>query len=73
MNRQCCTNEVQLLSGSQASLHPAPSAATLLAEEERQEIRVDKVLEIRRQLGEGTYSIADRLDFVVEKIMEDLA
>jgi hypothetical protein len=73
MNRQCCTNEVRRVSGGQASLPPGGSAATLLAEEERQEIRVDKVLEIRRQLGEGTYSIADRLDLVVEKIMKDLA
>jgi hypothetical protein len=37
------------------------------------EIRVDKVLDIRRQLGEGTYSIAERLDIVVERIIRDLA
>ena len=73
MNQSCCTNEVRFISGSEISLHPAPSAATLLAEEERQEIRADKVLEIRRQLGEGTYSIADRLDFVVEKIIAELS
>jgi hypothetical protein len=73
MNQQCCTNEVRFVSNGQASLHPAGSAATLLAEEERPEIRVDKVLEIRRQLGEGTYSIADRLDLVVEKIIAELA
>jgi anti-sigma28 factor (negative regulator of flagellin synthesis) len=39
---------------------------------EQPKIRVDKVLEIRRQLGEGTYSIADRLDAVVDKIIEEL-
>jgi hypothetical protein len=43
---------------------------TIPADDEQ--IRVDRVLEIRRQLGEGTYSIADRLDVVVERIMEDL-
>jgi anti-sigma28 factor (negative regulator of flagellin synthesis) len=48
-----------------------PSSAAL-AEDEHSDIRVDKVLEIRRQLGEGTYSIADRLDVIVEKIVEDL-
>jgi len=42
------------------------------ARKERQEIRADKVLEIRRQLGEGTYSIEDRLDVVVDRIIEDL-
>ncbi len=44
-----------------------------LAGDETPEIRVDKVLDIRRQLGEGTYSIAERLDVVVERIIRDLA
>jgi len=45
----------------------------ILLEDEPTDIRVDKVLEIRRQLGEGTYSLEDRLDVVVERIMEDLS
>ena len=72
MNQQCCTNDCD---SSPAAKHPflrAGSAVTLLAEDERPEIRVDKVLEIRRQLGEGTYSIADRLDLVVEKIIAEI-
>jgi len=36
------------------------------------EIRVEKVLDIRRQLGEGRYSITDRLDVVIDRIIEDL-
>lgn len=36
------------------------------------EIRVEKVLDIRRQLGEGRYSITDRLDAVIDRIIEDL-
>lgn len=44
----------------------------ILPEDESAEIRVDKILAIRRQLGEGTYSIEDRLDVVVERIIEDL-
>ncbi len=47
--------------------------AVVVPSAEQPEIRVDKVLEIRRQLGEGTYSIADRLDAVVDKIIEELA
>jgi hypothetical protein len=43
-----------------------------LTHDEPAEIRVDKVLEIRRQLMDGTYSIADRLDVVVDRIMADL-
>ncbi len=59
MTRACCTNNA------------GPDSA-ILVEEETTEIRVDKILEIRRQLGEGTYSIEDRLDVVVERIIEDL-
>jgi len=50
----------------------AAADSTILLEDESTDIRVDKILEIRRQLGEGTYSIEDRLDIVVERIFEDL-
>jgi hypothetical protein len=59
MTRSCCTKN-------------ARPDSTILLEDEPTDIRGDKVLEIRRQLGEGTYSIEDRLDVVVERIMEDL-
>jgi hypothetical protein len=36
------------------------------------EIRKEKVLKVRQQLGEGRYSVAERLDTVVEKIIKDL-
>lgn len=73
MNQPCCTNEVRLVSDGQASFPPAGSSLAILAEDEHPEIRVDKILEIRRQLGEGTYRIADRLDVVIEKIIAELA
>lgn len=44
-----------------------------LAGDETPEIRIHKVLDIRRQLGEGTYSIAERLDVVIDRIIKDLA
>lgn len=46
--------------------------STVLVEDETTDIRVDKILEIRRQLGEGTYNIEERLDVVVERIIADL-
>jgi anti-sigma28 factor (negative regulator of flagellin synthesis) len=49
------------------------SNVTVLSCDEQPEIRVEKVLEIRRQLGEGTYSLADRLDVVIDRIIQDLA
>lgn len=60
MTRSCCTRN-------------ASAGSMILMEDEPTDIRVDKVLEIRRQLGEGTYSLEDRLDVVVERIMEDLS
>ncbi len=50
----------------------ARPCAAALAPDEPSDVRVDKILEIRRQLSEGTYSIEDRLDVVVERIIEDL-
>ncbi len=47
--------------------------SAVLLEDEPADIRVDKVLEIRRQLGEGTYSIEDRLDVVIGRIIADLS
>ncbi len=60
MTRLCCAKNAELDSAT-------------LAEDEPTDIRVDKVIEIRRQLGEGTYSIEDRLDVVIERIIEDLS
>jgi len=48
------------------------SNVTVLPFDEQPEIRVEKVLDIRRQLGEGTYSLADRLDVVIDRIIQDL-
>jgi hypothetical protein len=59
MTRACCAKNGE-------------PGSPILMEDEPVDIRVDKVLDIRRQLGEGTYSIEDRLDVVVERIMEDL-
>jgi hypothetical protein len=36
------------------------------------EIRIDKILDIRRQLQEGTYSVAERLDVVIARIIDEL-
>lgn len=32
--------------------------------------RQDKVLDIRRQLAEGTYAVADRLDGAMDRVLE---
>ena len=37
-----------------------------------QDLRIDKVLQIRRQLGEGRYCISEKLDVVTDRILEEL-
>ncbi len=48
------------------------TGVAVLEPDAEQEIRVEKVLDIRRQLGEGRYSIANRLDVVVDKLLDEL-
>lgn len=46
-----------------------PSAAAL---EPEPPFDADKVLDIKRQLAEGRYDIASKLDVVVDRLLEDL-
>jgi hypothetical protein len=39
---------------------------------QEQEIRIDKVLDVKRQLAEGRYDVADKLDVAVDRLLEDL-
>ncbi|MBN2133249.1 MAG: hypothetical protein JW741_27365 [Sedimentisphaerales bacterium] len=48
------------------------TATAVLIGEERPEVRIDKILDIRRQLGEGRYSITERLDVVVDRLLDVL-
>ena len=36
------------------------------------QFRVEKVLDIKRQLAEGRYEIEEKLDIVVDRLLEDL-
>jgi hypothetical protein len=36
------------------------------------EIRQEKILRVRRQITQGHYDLADRLDQALEKVLEDL-
>jgi len=36
------------------------------------EVRRQKVLRLRRQITEGRYDVADRLDMALDKVLEDL-
>ncbi len=47
-------------------------AVAVLAEDNEPPIRVDKIMEIRRQLGEGRYNIAEKIDSVVDRLCDAL-
>jgi len=36
------------------------------------EVRTEKVLDVRRQLTEGSYDLNERLDVALEKVLDDL-
>ena len=36
------------------------------------QFRVEKILDIKRQLGEGRYDIEGKLDVIVDRLLEDL-
>jgi len=36
------------------------------------EVRREKILDVRRQLTEGKYNLNERLDIVLDKVLEDL-
>ena len=40
--------------------------------EDSPEIRVDKVLSVRRELGEGRYCVVEKVDIVVDRLLEEL-
>lgn len=48
-----------------------PGSSVAVAEQEPQ-FRVEKVLDIKRQLAEGRYDVAGKLDVVADRLLEEL-
>ncbi len=53
------------------NLHTVPPGELSKKIASLSDIRQDKVLEIRRQLTERTYSVADRLDQAMDRLLDD--
>jgi hypothetical protein len=51
-------------------LSTTPQAAALTKIASLPRTRQDKVLDIRRQLTEGTYAVASRLDRAIDRVLE---
>ena len=52
------------------NMNATPQDEALMRITSLPDIRRDKVLDIRRQLTEGTYEVADRLDKAVDRVLE---
>lgn len=55
-----------------ASLDNRESNHAVFKAQHTPEIREERVIAIRRQIGEGRYCIADKLNVVIDRILEDL-
>jgi hypothetical protein len=54
------------------NIHHTPLGQVLKRIASLPEVRRQKVLHLRRQITEGKYDLADRLDMALDKVLEDL-
>ncbi|HNS21042.1 MAG TPA: flagellar biosynthesis anti-sigma factor FlgM [Sedimentisphaerales bacterium] len=54
------------------NIHHTPLGQVLKRIASLPEVRRQKVLRLRRQITEGRYDVADRLDMALDKVLEDL-
>jgi hypothetical protein len=57
---------------SMVCLNDCESDKDAVTAEDSPEIRIEKVLSARRELGEGRYCIVEKLDIVVDRLLEVL-
>lgn len=54
------------------NIHNTPLGQVLKTIASLPEVRQQKVLHLRRQITEGKYDLADRLEIALDKVLEDL-
>lgn len=54
------------------NIHHTPLGQVLKRIASLPDVRRQKVLHLRRQITEGKYDLADRLDMALDKVLEDL-
>jgi len=54
------------------NIHHTPLGQVLKKIASLPEVRRKKVLQLRRQITEGKYDVANRLDMALDKVLEDL-
>jgi hypothetical protein len=55
------------------NIHTTPIGQVLRRIASLPEVRQEKILDVRRQLTEGSYDLNERLDRAIEKVLENLA
>jgi negative regulator of flagellin synthesis FlgM len=54
------------------NIHTTPIGQVLRKIASLPEVRKEKVLDVRRQLTEGSYDLNERLDVAIDKVLENL-
>lgn len=72
VNEQLAENEDLLMEQILDNLNYTPLGQVLKTIASLPEVRREKVLNVRRQLTEGKYDLNERLDVVLDKVLEDL-
>ena len=62
----------QVMEAILENIHATPIGRVLKRISTLPEIRKGKVLNLRRQITDGTYDVSDRLDQALDSVMEDL-
>jgi hypothetical protein len=72
VNEKLTKDEDLLMEQILENLNTTPIGRVLKKISSLPEIRQDKVLDVRRQLTNGKYELNERLDTVLEKVLDDL-
>jgi len=72
VNEKLTEDEDLLMEQILENLNATPIGRVLKKISSLPEIRQDKVLDVRRQLTNGKYELNERLDTVLEKVLDDL-
>lgn len=67
-----CLQDDQLMEAILENLHSTPIGQVLKRIAQQTKIRKGKVFNVCRQLHDGSYDVDQRLDAVIDKVLEDL-
>jgi len=71
-NEQLVVGQDMLMEQILENINHTPLGQVLKRIAELPEVRQEKVLDVRNQITKGKYNLNERLDFAVDKVLEDL-